>query len=196
MLRDCQIVTDKQRTQCQLTLNWNWRILPDCSKFESQNVSRHMDTSSTTEMSDILGKHRRPCGTSRTKSMRTSTCWSLVGKTVRRHVLGSWMGKKYQLGSVCLRIEHKDYFLSVHVDDINMPGKKQNMAPMWKKIDEKTLILTNQHHFLIMFSWDVLNVNANRMMLSFKNAQRCLNHVFLLEQMKNYQVRKSLTQKQ
>ena len=57
-------------------------------------MSRHMDTSSTTEMADILGKHRRPCGTSRTKSMRTSTCWSLVGKTVRRHVLGSWMVKK------------------------------------------------------------------------------------------------------
>ena len=77
------------------------------------------------------------------------------------------MVKKYHIRSVCLRIENKDYFLSVHVDDINMPGKKQNMAPMWKKIDEKTLILTNQHHFLIMFSWGVLNVNANRMMLSF-----------------------------
>ena len=38
LLRDCQIVTDKQPTQCQLTLNWNWRTLPDCSKFESQDV--------------------------------------------------------------------------------------------------------------------------------------------------------------
>ena len=45
------------------------------------------------------------------------------------------MEKKYQLGSVCLFIEHKDCFLSVHADDTNMPGKKKNLAP--EKMDEK-----------------------------------------------------------
>ena len=125
----------------------------------------------TTEMADILGKHRRPCGTSRTKSMRTSSWWSLVGKTVRRHVLGSWMGKKYQLGSVCLFIEHEDCFLSVHAHDTNMPWKKKNLAPMWKRL-MKNVILTNQHHFLIIYTWDVLNVNASRMILLLKNGQK------------------------
>ena len=46
------------------------------------------------------------------------------------------MVKKYQLGSVCLFIEHKDYFLSVHADDTNMPGKNKNLAPMWKDDDK------------------------------------------------------------
>ena len=50
---------------------------------------------------------------------------SLVGKTVRRHVLGSWMEKKYQLGSVCLFIEHKDCFLSVHADDTKHARKEE-----------------------------------------------------------------------
>ena len=52
------------------------------------------------------------------------------------------------------------------------------------------------HHFLIVHIGDVLNVNAKRMKLLLRNFHRCLNHVFLLEQLKSYQGGKSLTQKQ
>ena len=38
-------------------------------------------------------------------------------------------------------------FLSVYVDDFKMAGRKQNMAPIWKKLMKKTLILMNPHHF-------------------------------------------------
>ena len=100
LLRDCQIVTDKQPTQRQLTLNWNQRTLPDCSKFESQDVQ-----TCGYVFHDTDGRHLGQTSKTlwyRTKSMRTSSWWSLVGKTVRRHVLGSWMGKNTNLGvSVC-----------------------------------------------------------------------------------------------
>ena len=43
---------------------------------------------------------------------------------------------------------------------------------------------------------DVLNVNVNQKKPLLKNTQRCLNHVFLLKQQKNYLGRKNLTQKQ
>ena len=43
-------------------------------------------------------------------------------------------------------------------------------------------ILTNPHHFLTLYTWDVLRVNANRMKQLSNIFQRCLNHVFLLEQ--------------
>ena len=39
----------------------------------------------------------------------------------------------------------------------------------------------------------LLNVNANRMKLLLSNAKKCLNHVFLLEQLKNYQGGPNLT---
>ena len=48
------------------------------------------------------------------------------------------------------------------------------------------LILTKLIRFSITSTWDVLNVNANRMKSLLRNAQKCLNHVFLLEQLKNY----------
>ena len=50
-------------------------------------------------------------------------------------------------------------------------------------------------HFLITYTWDVLNVNAHRMKPLLRTIQRCLNHVFLLEQLKNYQGGENLTQR-
>ena len=36
-------------------------------------------------------------------------------------------------GNVCFVHQKQGLFLSVHVDDIKMAGRKKNMAPMWKK---------------------------------------------------------------
>ena len=49
----------------------------------------------------------------------------------------------------------------------------------------------NPLHFLIMYIWDVLNVNAKRMKSSLNSIQRCLIHVVLLQQQKNYQGREN-----
>ena len=43
-------------------------------------------------------------------------------------------GKKYLVGNVYLFIENQGLFLSVPVDDLKLAGRKQNMAPMWKKL--------------------------------------------------------------
>ena len=73
----------------------------------------------------------------------------------------------------CLFVHRKlGLFLSVHVDDIKMAGKKKNMALTWKKL------LTNQHHFFTTCIWDALNVNAHQMKQSLTRKQRCLSHVF------------------
>ena len=45
------------------------------------------------------------------------------------------------------------------------------------------------------YTWDVLSVNANRMKRSSNNPQRCSNHEFLLERLKNYQGGRNLTPK-
>ena len=66
-------------------------------------------------------------------------CWSLDGKKDRIRE--------------CLFVHRKQgLILSAHVDDMNMAGKKQDMAPMWKKLmknvdlDEPTSFL--DHAFL------------------------------------------------
>ena len=53
------------------------------------------------------------------------------------------------------------------------------------EVDQRRwLILMNQHHFLIMSTWDALSVNANRMKIFWNNTKRCLNHVSQLDQQK------------
>ena len=50
----------------------------------------------------------------------------------------------------------------------------------------KMWILMNPHHFMIMKIWDALNVIPNPMKQSLNSTQRCLSHVFLQKQLKNY----------
>ena len=118
-----------------------------------------------------------------------------MGKTIPRRFMRTWIGKIPNWE--CMFVHRKQgLLLSVYVDDINMAGQKQDMAPMWKKYMKKTLMLRKQHHVLIMKTWDVFNVNANQMKQLFNEKQRCLNHVFLLEQLKNYRDGTNLKQKQ
>ena len=46
-------------------------------------------------------------------------------------------GRKFQIGSVSLYIVKKELFSSVYVDDIKLAGKKQNLDPMWKVLDQE-----------------------------------------------------------
>ena len=96
----------------------------------------------------------------------------------------------------CLFVHRKQkLFLSVSVDDIKMVGKTQNVSSCVEDIDEETLILRNQHHFLITFTQDALNGNANPTRKSLDNTTKCLNPVLLLEQPRNYQEGTNLAQK-
>ena len=94
--------------------------------------------------------------------MDTPRWQDCYGKDNSRKSHWNLEGKKYRIGNVRLFIENEDYSKRYTWVTLKMTGKKQNMAPTWKKIDEKTLILTNELHFLIAYMWDALNVNANR----------------------------------
>ena len=69
------------------------------------------------------------------------------------------------------------------------------MSSCVEELNEKTLICRSQHNFLITFFLDALNGSANQTKTSLSSTTRCLSPVFLLEQPKNYQDGKSLSQK-
>ena len=149
-------------------------------KIPNQNV-RCMDTSSKTWMTEVVGIYWGSCCSSWTKLTRTPTRRALVGKTVRKKHYWNLVGKRYQIGE-CLFVHRKQkIFLSVYVDDIKIAGRKQKLAPMWKKL-VKNVDIENQHHFLITFTSDALKGNANPTRKSLDNITKCLNPIFLLEQ--------------
>ena len=86
----------------QLLTPSKWRAGRSKVVHSAGRVFRCMDTSSTIQMAQIMVKHGRSSGSSWTKYVLTSTRWSLVGKITWKSSIGTWMGKKTELGmSVC-----------------------------------------------------------------------------------------------
>ena len=81
-------------------------------------------------------------------------------KTIRASFIRTRMGENSELGMYCSFVVNKAYFSQKNVDDIRIAGKKQNLAPMWKRLMKKTWILTNLHHFLTTCIRDALSGHA------------------------------------
>ena len=118
-----------------------------------------MDTSSTTQMAEIMGNHWRSRGGSWTKFVRSSINRIAMGKTIRRSFIKTWMVTTTKLGMS----------VGPSTTRINLLGIRGWHQNGWKEaeygshvgeITEKTLILKNQHHFFTIKIWDVFNVNA------------------------------------
>ena len=71
------------------------------------------------------------------------------GEAISKCSVGTWMGKKYLIGDVCLFIENRDYSYRYTWMTLKRSGKEQKMAPTRKQLmnnvdlDEPTSFL---HH--------------------------------------------------
>ena len=71
-------------------------------------MSRHLDSSTTTQMAYIMVQYRRPSRCCWAKSVRSS-CGRPYGKGKLRRSFWSMAGRKFQIGSVSSYIVKKDY---------------------------------------------------------------------------------------
>ena len=70
----------------------------------------------------------------RAKFVRSPTCGTFVGERIREEVLLE-LGWEQVPNLECMFVHRTQrLFLSVYVDGIKVRGRKQNMAPMWKKL--------------------------------------------------------------
>ena len=134
---------------------------PKIAQNSKVRMSRYMDTSATTQVANILGRHWRSSGSSWTKFARTPTLAGLVGKTVRGGSVGTWIIST-ELG-VYLFIENKNY--SYRYTWMTFKWLERSKiwcgslcGSNWWNLS----IVGNERHFLTMYIWDVLHVNANR----------------------------------
>ena len=115
-----------------------------------------MDTSSRTQMAEVLGKHWRSCGTSRTKFIWTPIGRIVVGKNNSRKFY--WLGwEEVPNWDVFLIIGNKDYSYRYTWTT----SKWLERGRMWLPCARNwwnTWILVNPQHFLITYTWDVLNM--------------------------------------
>ena len=115
-----------RRTSSGCSICWNPGNNGTCSKIVEKSqigMSRHLDSSTTTQMAKIMVQYGRPSRSSWTKSV-----WSFwqdcYGKGNLRKSYWGTVGRRFPIENACSLTEKKGQFLSVYVDDINLAGKK------------------------------------------------------------------------
>ena len=124
---------DKQQTQFQLIPGKNGR----CSNIIENSkigMSRHLDSSTTTQMAKLMVHYGRPSRSSWAKYLWSSFGRTVMGKAIWENLIKAWLGENSKFGMSFVHRE-KGLFLSVYVDDIKLAGKKQNTDPMWKVLN-------------------------------------------------------------
>ena len=94
-------------------------------------MSRYLDMSTKTQMTQIMVQYGRSSCSFWTESVRSLFGRTLLQKAKWESSIGTRMGKGSNLGMFFVYREI-GLFLSVYVDDIKWIGKKQNLDPMWK----------------------------------------------------------------
>ena len=180
-LQGFQSVQDKQPTQYQLK--------PEV------RMSRYLETSTATQVAEILVHHRRSCVSSWTKSVWSPTHLpDYCGKDNLKTVLLWLEWEKYRFGNIYLCIESKVYSC-LYTWMTSKWLKEGKTSILCRRNWWNWLTWENRHHFLTTCTWDTINVNANRTKVSLRNTKRCSNHESPLEQLKSHLVGNSLSRK-
>ena len=100
-------------------------------------VSRHLDSSTTTQMAKIMVRNGRSSCSSWAESVRSSFGRTIMGKAIWEYPIETWLGENSKLGMSLYSSWKRIIILSVYVDDIKLAGKKQNLDPMWKVLNKE-----------------------------------------------------------
>ena len=99
-------------------------------------MSRHLDSSTKTQMAKIMVQYGRSSRSSWAESARSSFGRCILGKAIWESSIRTRLGKVSNWECLFVHRE-KVLFLSVYVDDIKLSGKKQNIDPMWKVLNKE-----------------------------------------------------------
>ena len=133
-----------------------------CSKIIENSkiiMSRHLDSSTTTQMAEIMVRYGRSSRSSWAKSVQSSFGRTVMGKAIWEHPIEKRLGEGFQLGMLIRTPWKKDYSHLCMWMTRNWLEKNKILFRCGK-YSTKKLIWENQHHSLIMYSWDALKDNV------------------------------------
>ena len=99
-------------------------------------VSRHLDSSTTTQMAKIMVQYGRPV-VPHERNLYGHPLAGLLWEGQFEKILLKHGWEKIPNWECLFVHREKGIFLSVYVDDIKLAGKKQNLDPMWKLLNEE-----------------------------------------------------------
>ena len=123
-----------------------------CSKIIENSqigMSRHVDSSTTTQMAKIMVQYGRPSRSSWKDFVRSSFGRTVMGKAIWENPIETWLGENSKLGmSLCSSWKR---IILICVCGWHQIGWKETKS--WSDWE-------NQHLSWIMKTWDALNDNA------------------------------------
>ena len=134
-----------------------WKMLTNIENSKI-DVSRHLDSSTTTQMAKIMVQYGRPSCSSWAESVRSSFGWTLVGKAIWENLIETWLGENSRLGmSLCSSWKG---IILIGVCGWHEIGWKNKILIRCENYSTKKSIWENQHLFWIMCTWAALNDNV------------------------------------
>ena len=158
LFQDYQDAQDKQQTQYSLTSRSKWKCT-DVIENSKVRMSRYSDTSTRTQMANIIVQYGRPSCSSWAESVRSSFGRTVMGTAMWESSIKTRLGKRFQIVNVCSLTEKKDDSYLCMWTISNWLGKSGTLVPHGK-FPWKTLIWENQHHSSNMFIWVALKENV------------------------------------
>ena len=152
---------------------------PSLLKNSEVRMSRNLDTSTKTQMDQIMVQHGRSGRSFWTESVRSLFRRTLLKKANWQSSIGTRMGKYSNLGML-FRLSRNRTILVCVYGRYQVQWKQTKSWPNVEKTYEKTLIWENPHNSLTMCIWLALKENARWARIVWRTTQVCLNLGFLL----------------
>ena len=137
-------------------------------------MSRQLDSSTTTQMAQIMVHYGRPSRFSWPKSVRSSFGRTLLVKAIWENPFKTWLGENSKLGmSLCS--SWKRIILICVCGWHELAGKKQNIDPMWKVLNKEADLGE-----ATSFPWScILGMHSTSMRSKSKYCGQLQNHVWI-----------------
>ena len=131
---------------------------PKVLKIPTIEISRHLDSSTTTQMAEIMVQHGRPSRSSRAKSVRSSLWQDCYVQGNLRKSYWSTVGMRFLTGNAHSYTVKKGYsYLCMWMTSNRL--EKNKTLIRCGKYSIKKMIWENQHLSLIMCTWGALKDN-------------------------------------
>ena len=99
-------------------------------------VSRHLDSSTTTQMAKIMVQYGRSSRSSWAESVQSSSGRTIMGKAIWENPIDTWLGENSKLG-MSLWTSWKRTILICVCGWQKLAGMKHNIEPMWKVLNKE-----------------------------------------------------------
>ena len=147
-------------------------------------MSRNLDSSTTTQMAEIMVQYGRPSRSSWTEPVRTSFGRTVMGNPIWEDPIEIRLGQGFPIWNVFSYTVKKGYSHLCMWMTSNWLERNKTLIRCGKVLNKEFDL--GEHLSLIMKTWDALKDNAKQAKILWTITEPCLNREFQREEQKSF----------